>query len=70
MVLGVVEEETRYRLDVGFSAAFHPHHARLEERHHLQFRQLREEHLVRRPPPGVGLGRGAVEAVSSQNDSL
>ena len=36
----------------------------------LQVRQSREENIVRRPPSGVSLGLGAVEAIGSPRSSF
>lgn len=70
MVAVVIEANTRYRLDVGFNAVIHPHHAFLEDQCHLQMRQPREDNLVRQPPPAIGVGLGAVDAVGSPTNSL
>ena len=70
MVVAVVEVVAWHRLNIGFSATHHSHHPRLEKRNYLQLRRSREEHLVRRPPPGVRLGSGAVEAVGGPEHGL
>ena len=68
--MAVVKKKAQLRLDVRVSAGVHPHDALLKEQRHLQGRLSREETLVRRTPPGVGLGRRYGKAVRNPDNTL